>query len=96
MDFNLSNHTISYVVNIFGILWQALSSRHQYHIRTVQRQAVQSSAFRLVGECCGRCLWLSPLVLGEIRKGVEMVRGRGPQKAKALEVWLKEVTQGLW
>ena len=38
-------------------------------------------------------LWLS-LVLGEIRNGVELARRRDPQKAEALEVWLKEVTTG--
>ena len=36
-------------------------------------------------------LWLSPLVLGEIRKGVELARRRDPQKAEALEAWLAEV-----
>ena len=37
-------------------------------------------------------LFLSPLVLGEIRKGVELARARDPQKAAALERWLGEVT----
>ena len=36
-------------------------------------------------------LWLSPLVLGEIRKGVELVRPRDPVRAEALEAWLAEV-----
>lgn len=36
-------------------------------------------------------LWLSPLVLGEIRKGVELVRRRDPQRAEALEGWLAAV-----
>lgn len=39
-------------------------------------------------------LWLSPLVLGEIRKGVELARRRDPQKAEALEAWLAEVMSG--
>lgn len=39
-------------------------------------------------------LWLSPLVLGEIRKGVELARRRDLQKAAALERWLGEVTSG--
>ncbi len=38
-------------------------------------------------------LFLSPLVLGEIRKGVELARARDPQKAAALERWLGEVTE---
>ena len=37
-------------------------------------------------------LWLSPLVLGEIRKGVELVRTRDPGKAEAIEAWLADVT----
>ena len=36
-------------------------------------------------------LWLSPLVLGEIRKGVELVRPRDPRRAEALEAWLADV-----
>ena len=36
-------------------------------------------------------LWLSSLVLGEIRKGVELARRRDPRRAEALEVWLTEV-----
>lgn len=39
-------------------------------------------------------LWLSALVVGEIRKGVELARRRDPQKAAALEAWLGEVTSG--
>jgi len=36
-------------------------------------------------------LFLSTLVLGEIRKGVERARPRDPGKAAALERWLREV-----
>ncbi|MBI1774683.1 MAG: type II toxin-antitoxin system VapC family toxin [Proteobacteria bacterium] len=36
-------------------------------------------------------LYLSGLVLGEIRKGIELARGRDPEKAAALEEWLTEV-----
>jgi len=39
-------------------------------------------------------LWLSALVLGEIRKGVELARRRDPQKAEALEAWLGDVVAG--
>lgn len=39
-------------------------------------------------------LWLSPLVLGEIRKGVEPARRRDPRKAEALEAWLTDVASG--
>ena len=37
-------------------------------------------------------LYLSALVIGEIRKGVELARARDPQKATVLERWLGEVT----
>jgi len=37
-------------------------------------------------------LYLSALVIGEIRKGVELARARDPQKAAVLERWLGEVT----
>lgn len=36
-------------------------------------------------------IFLSTLVLGEIRKGVELARPRDPGKAVALERWLREV-----
>ncbi len=36
-------------------------------------------------------LYLSVLVLGEIRKGIELARPRDPAKARALEAWLAEV-----
>ncbi len=36
-------------------------------------------------------LWLSALVLGEICKGLELVRDRDEFKAEALEKWLDEV-----
>jgi predicted nucleic acid-binding protein len=36
-------------------------------------------------------LYLSVLVLGEIRKGIERCRARDPAQARALEKWLVEV-----
>ena len=36
-------------------------------------------------------LRVSVLVLGEIRKGVELARQRDPQKARALEAWLNDL-----
>jgi len=36
-------------------------------------------------------IYLSVLVLGEIRKGIEQARARDPAKARALEAWLTEV-----
>ena len=36
-------------------------------------------------------LRVSALVLGEIRKGVELARQRDPQKARALETWLNDL-----
>jgi predicted nucleic acid-binding protein len=39
-------------------------------------------------------LWLSTLILGEIRKGVELARRRDQDKAAVLEAWLGEVVAG--
>jgi len=39
-------------------------------------------------------LWLSALVIGEIRRGIELARKRDPQKALALETWLQELITG--
>jgi predicted nucleic acid-binding protein len=36
-------------------------------------------------------LFLSTLVLGEVRRGVEFARSRDPNKAAALERWLRQV-----
>lgn len=38
-------------------------------------------------------LWLSVLVIGEIRRGVEAVRRRDPRSAVTLELWLAELTE---
>ncbi|MCA3451603.1 MAG: type II toxin-antitoxin system VapC family toxin [Rhodobacter sp.] len=39
-------------------------------------------------------LWFSTLILGEIRKGIELARRRDPDKASVLEAWLGEVVSG--
>jgi len=39
-------------------------------------------------------LFLSPLILGEIRKGVELARRHDPKKAEVLERWLMEILNG--
>lgn len=39
-------------------------------------------------------LYLSVIILGEVRKGIELVRPRDPEKAAALETWLADVTRG--
>ena len=40
-----------------------------------------------------RDLFLSTLTIGEIRKGVETIRARDPDKARALETWLQAIMQ---
>ena len=40
-----------------------------------------------------RDLFLSTLTIGEIRRGVEGVRGRDPDTARALEIWLQAVVE---
>ncbi len=39
-------------------------------------------------------LFLSVLVIGEIRQGIERLRPRNPRQAVALESWLEELLQG--
>jgi len=39
-------------------------------------------------------LWLSTLILGEIRKGIELARRRDPDQALVLEAWFGEVVSG--
>jgi len=46
------------------------------------------------GEVAEGDIWLSTLILGEIRKGVELARRRDPEKASVLEAWLGEVVSG--
>jgi predicted nucleic acid-binding protein len=38
-------------------------------------------------------LYLSVLVLGEIRTGIELARAKDPDKARALETWLRGLEQ---
>lgn len=39
-------------------------------------------------------IYLSALVLGEIRRGIELVRSRDPAQAQALERWLNALADG--
>jgi toxin FitB len=39
-------------------------------------------------------LYLSVIIVGEVRKGVELARQRDPNRAAALETWLADVTRG--
>ncbi len=39
-------------------------------------------------------LWLSPLVLGEIRRGAELAHRRDPLRAQAIELWPADITSG--
>jgi predicted nucleic acid-binding protein len=39
-------------------------------------------------------LYLSALVLGEIRKGIEQVRPKAPDRAEGLEAWLSTLAAG--
>lgn len=38
-------------------------------------------------------LYLSVLVIGEIRRGIERLRGRDPDQARVYEVWLDTITR---
>lgn len=38
-------------------------------------------------------LYISALVIGEIRRGVERLRGRDPQRTAVLDVWLARLVQ---
>lgn len=61
-------------------------------IRKADRcDAAVAAWWRGVGE---HELWLSALVLGEIRKGVELARRSDPARAVALEAWLEAVVSG--
>lgn len=40
-----------------------------------------------------KSIYLSVLVLGEIRRGIERVRPADPAQARALETWLNQVTE---
>ena len=46
---------------------------------------------RWYGGLSDKDLYLSVLVLGEIRKGIALAKGRDPAKAQALEAWLYKV-----
>lgn len=45
-------------------------------------------------QCPESQLYVSVLVLGEIRRGIERIRARDPRQADALEAWLESITQG--
>lgn len=39
-------------------------------------------------------LYLSVIILGEVRNGIELARSHDPDKAEALEIWLADVVHG--
>jgi toxin FitB len=43
------------------------------------------------GEVAGADLYLSVLTLGEIRKGIERLRGRGSDQAEVFAAWLEQL-----
>ncbi|MFM7100555.1 MAG: type II toxin-antitoxin system VapC family toxin [Verrucomicrobiota bacterium] len=45
-------------------------------------------------QCPEGQLYVSVLVLGQIRRGIERIRARDPRQADALEAWLESITQG--
>jgi len=59
-------------------------------VRKGARSAVHGSTW--YASIADEDIFLSVLVLGEIRKGVELIRPRDPAKAAKLERWLQDVT----
>lgn len=45
-------------------------------------------------QCPEGQLYISVLVLGEIRRGIERIRARDRRQSEALETWLESITQG--
>jgi toxin FitB len=58
-----------------------------------KRQRANPNVLRWLETVADNDLFLSVLVLGEIRKGVEQARTNDPAKARALERWLKGLDQ---
>ena len=68
-----------------------LSDGHQHYFRSPERRSLQPASVSLVGLIADDDIFLSTLVLGEIRKGVELARHRDLGKSAVLERWLGEV-----
>ena len=70
---------------------QKLPDRHQ-HISEVRKGTrCDTNVARWYASLASEAIYLSVLVVGEIRKGIEQARPRDPGKALALEHWLQAV-----
>jgi predicted nucleic acid-binding protein len=68
-----------------------LSDRHRHYFRSSERRSLQSTRSAWYASIADEDIFLSTLVLGEIRKGVELARPRDAGKAAVLERWLREI-----
>jgi hypothetical protein len=57
-------------------------------IAEVRRHAPNPNVLRWFGSVRGNDLYLSVMVLGEVRQGIERLRPRDPRRAADLERWL--------
>ena len=58
-------------------------------VSELRRSRPERKVVRWVGSVSGTSLFLSVLVVGEIRQGVERLRRRDPKQAELLENWLE-------
>ena len=65
--------------------------RHEYHLGSAQGDRGDPAVAAWWNDVAEDDLCLNSLVLGEIRKGVELARHHDPRKADALEAWLADV-----
>ena len=80
------------VLKIWGeFLSGEVSTGYQHHLRNSQRATLPSQRSRLVQQSRGDSLYLSVLVLREIRKGIEGLRSRDSRKANELDLWLEQL-----
>ncbi len=70
---------------------RGISARHECGLRVAQERA-GSTRRRMAGGQLPRRRYLSAMVVGEIRRGVERLRPRDPKQAEILERWLTGLT----
>jgi toxin FitB len=68
-----------------------LPDRYQYHFGGPEGARCNAHASAWYASIADEDLFLSTLVLGEIRKSIELARRRDAGKAAALERWLRKV-----
>ena len=83
---------LAYKMSPRPIFWTNIFVRHQYYQRATQKNSCQPGCHSIfqAAEKKGHRGYISVITVGELRRGVELIRHRGDKiQAESLEAWLQ-------